>query len=833
MANDTYILDELELSGFRAFLKPHLFEFGSKPCLAVFAPNGKGKSSIIDALEFMFSEDGTLARLGQRAVNNQAGITAIAHNMADEPDTEPFVRVRFKYGNQKIDGSRDASGTSPPRPEIANTVKACFAVDPLIRGHDLRRFVEGETAEQRYRSVANWLQLGPLVAVQSNLRTLRINARDAAESRTALNAVNTQLRNLSNNEITAWDDDDVLNYANNLLDPLDDAISLESLDRSDPSFVTVHDRAESEEMQTGLQGLKQQRSSLAKVYAETETANTNGTCISGYLHDFEVAVSNVLGAKINETEERISAANAVFSDIWKAAESVFSDEEIAPDICPVCDTPIVDSSAGSIEGVQRHIALHRKELRKYDTAKKQLTDATDTVSKQYTNITVGLGTLAGVLTKEHASLKTEINKYQVALSSWTSGNFPNAVALKSNIISLWKELDSTIEAVEKKQDVMTYRKAITILEKLCNLKIQREYAIRLIREKEILLNRLNEQSVSVSKAIRDKVQALLNSLQEPINRIYRHIQGDDAVPIRLELPSEDDITQHRLNLVVDFADNRKGVPPSGYLSDSQIHSLALSLRLAAIKRFNTKAPFIALDDIVTSFDADHRRAIAAMLANEFTRFQLIITTHDNRFFIYLKDQLDRSHWNFKRISRLDADYGPRFRDHKVTNAMIEARWNEGQPAANEMRQAEEEWLYRICQDFGVNLRIRTVERAYSYERSELAEALSKYLKNKDITPPLVPGVNNRFLISLHQGAIENFGSHFNDDPYSDGSIGDEKTRWAEFKFFKEQFVCPSCGKSRFKRPQRMTNAVCSDEKCETKFKFKESVASAEHHVESS
>jgi hypothetical protein len=132
---------------------------------------------------------------------------------------------------------------------------------------------------------------------------------------------------------------------------------------------------------------------------------------------------------------------------------------------------------------------------------------------------------------------------------------------------------------------------------------------------------------------------LLDLLREPTNLLYRSIQGNDAVPVKLELPPEDDTNQQRLALLIDFSPWRKGVPPSGYLSDSQIHSLALALRLAAIQTFNEGAPIAILDDIVTSYDADHRRAIAAMIAENLTDLQIIITTHDQRFFSYLKDQL--------------------------------------------------------------------------------------------------------------------------------------------------------------------------------------------------
>jgi DNA repair exonuclease SbcCD ATPase subunit len=105
------------------------------------------------------------------------------------------------------------------------------------------------------------------------------------------------------------------------------------------------------------------------------------------------------------------------------------------------------------------------------------------------------------------------------------------------------------------------------------------------------------------------VEALLNTLRIPTNDLYRKIQGNGAIPIRIELPPEEDLNQQRLNLLVDFAPSREGVPPAGYLSDSEIHSLALALRLAAIRQFNVGAPIIALDDIVTSYDADHRRSI--------------------------------------------------------------------------------------------------------------------------------------------------------------------------------------------------------------------------------
>lgn len=132
-----------------------------------------------------------------------------------------------------------------------------------------------------------------------------------------------------------------------------------------------------------------------------------------------------------------------------------------------------------------------------------------------------------------------------------------------------------------------------------------------------------------------------------------------------------------MQLVIDFAQYRQGVAPSGYLSDSQIHSVALALRLAATKKFNGAAPVIALVDVVTSYDAGHRRAIGALLANMFTDCQIILVTHDERFFNPLTDQPAAKDWQFTHIIGLDPAFGPRFADHKVTYEMIANRWAKG------------------------------------------------------------------------------------------------------------------------------------------------------------
>lgn len=816
---DPCFLHSLSISGFRAYLQPKTFDFSKKKCMAIFAPNGNGKSSIVDAMEFMFSKDGTLGRLGLKAINNQAGPAALAHNLAEENAIEAKVTIEVISDKTISSGSRLASGPKRLMPEAATNLNARFVVEPIIRGHALRSFVEADKLESRYADIANWLNLGPLVEVQKNLRALRTQVKAVVEDTTLLHHVDTQLERETAQTVRAWDLTSILNYINTeFLKPLDSELILTSLTTKDPIYVELEIRAKAEDNKIGLADLRQIRNAANALWAKTEGPESDEPVIGGTIHAFSVAVTQLIATEKNEKEERGKAANSVFQALWSTAQPFFAEGATTPPTCPVCATPLEGTAAGSAEGIREHISKHLVELRDYAAAKKAWDEAKTATRTAQADLMRALTGLINLL-DDKADLKASLLTYQSSIRAWPQCEAPSSEKIIEGIASLLTVLNEDISKIEVSQGEHTYSKAKTKIDHLLYLASERDLEERTKAELAKIYDELTKQAADAASDMRKKVQVLLDTLQRPMNELYKRIQGADAQNIRLELPAENDANQQRLNLLIDFAKNRPGVQPSGYLSDSQIHSVALALRLAAIKQFNTLAPIVALDDIVTSYDADHRRAIAALIFEEFKNFQVIIATHDERFFKYLKDILGESAWHFTQIIGLEPQRGPRFTDHKISDEMIANQWAEGRSAANEMRQAEEEWLLTICRDFGVSVRIRALDKAYSYERSELASALASFLNKVRLTPAPVPGVSNRFLETLIKGEIENFGSHFQDAQYGSGSIGDERTRWEEFRFFRNQFVCPRCKKSRFKRPNALTKAVCMDGKCETQFAF--------------
>jgi hypothetical protein len=56
-----------------------------------------------------------------------------------------------------------------------------------------------------------------------------------------------------------------------------------------------------------------------------------------------------------------------------------------------------------------------------------------------------------------------------------------------------------------------------------------------------------------------------------------------------------------------------------------------------------------LDDVVVSFDRNHRGMIVQLLQDEFSERQVIIFTHDRDWYTELRYQLDAKDWRFRGL----------------------------------------------------------------------------------------------------------------------------------------------------------------------------------------
>ena len=806
-------LERLKIEGFRAYLKPQTISLAREATslsLAVFAPNAGGKSSLVDSFEFYFSEDATLKRLGKRTFQSHAGPLAIEHVDATEQGLTASVHLWFKQGQDKFDADRPASSN---RTEAAERVISAIKVPFIIRGYELRGFVEETTPGERYKELAAWFALEPLLAIQQSFRSLRSQVKQSLESTSEVDERSRDAKRVTKNAIPSWDESAIRVWFNNeVLGPLDSSLRVEEISSQDPAVNELNKRREAELERTGVGQLTKL---LGLVEALTQKPGTEAV---GQVASFEEAVANRRGAVAREEEERANASNVVFNQVWEQAKALF-DDNVEFEACPVCETDFSSSPLGTRQAVYANLSDRLTELRRYREARKGLEVAEEGLKKAADSLSKDLKTAVSFLKEEGHELDA-VTAYSEALKSWEVGeDAPGSSTAIENLQTIHSSTSGEIDRIKNQQGEHTYGKAFSTVEELVKIKSALTRIERTKQKLGLLLEELTRQTHAINKDIVDHTQSLITNLQAEVSTIYGEIQGDPgtAPPIRIELPEEDDLDQQRAQLVIDFSENRQGVVPSGYLSDSQVHTLALALRLAAIRLLNSASPIIVLDDIVTSYDADHRKNIAAVLATHFSDFQIVLVTHDEQFFNLLKDQLPEGRWIFKRVTEVRPGFGPVFHDHKTPDEDIQAKLDGNQSAAAEIRQAEEEWLLQICREFATKVILRPPEKAFQYERGELADSLGSFLKGLGISIPEVQGVSGSFLSSLQKGVVENLGSHHSDNPYKSGSVGDDKARWEEFKSFRDLFKCPSCGKKRFRRPPTLEIPVCTS--CQAPFQF--------------
>lgn len=167
---------------------------------------------------------------------------------------------------------------------------------------------------------------------------------------------------------------------------------------------------------------------------------------------------------------------------------------------------------------------------------------------------------------------------------------------------------------------------------------------------------------------------------------------------------------------------QKQRPPHGVLSESHLNSLAIALFLAMAEAFNEQTRFLVLDDVVNSFDIEHRGALADLLTKRFEDWQLIVLTHDQQFY----QQLVRKAPTWKKIefTSWTFDVGPRLAGYEtgtlLEKAAIALADSDLVGAATKARRALEEALQELCEALEFPLPFR---RGAGNDRREIGELI--------------------------------------------------------------------------------------------------------------
>lgn len=197
-------------------------------------------------------------------------------------------------------------------------------------------------------------------------------------------------------------------------------------------------------------------------------------------------------------------------------------------------------------------------------------------------------------------------------------------------------------------------------------------------------------------AAREKIlNELYDEIKERFVEIYRELHATDEADFDAELSSK----RTGVNLLVDFY-GRGMHPPHAVHSEGHQDSMGICLYLALSEKItHGHIDLIILDDVMATVDAPHRREISHLLANSFKNRQFMITTHDQIWAEQLNKQGVVTRRNMYKLSNWTITEGPRL--NRLTDSWEQIRNllsdDEIPAAAAKLRRFSEQYFSGVCE----------------------------------------------------------------------------------------------------------------------------------------
>ncbi len=450
----------------------------------------------------------------------------------------------------------------------------------------------------------------------------------------------------------------------------------------------------------------------------------------------------------NEAQRDTAAkAAAALLTLLRAGSTVL--EEWSRDNCPLCEQPIAKDE------LSVQIAERLSELREAEERLRQLRDSLERGRKQLTELSNALSALKSNAPEggwpQAAEIDEAVSAIDDAVRTFTTGLvngsqcsdledivLPSSADLKSAISSTGDE-DRLVQSLSELIGLRDQfrRVAISVRRLSAAEQVQDAFATFL----EITDARIQRELEDALSLLSDRVSIYYGLLRTS------HLYSD----VKLVYTTA---REGGIEFQVEYDSRHPVTPPQRVMSESELNSLGLALFLARLKSGDQPWRFCVLDDVVNSFDADHRVGLAELLAREFADWQVLLLTHDRYFQSVCRGILND--WKFISIGAWSAAGGPVIASGK-SGELLSERLAEGHAAAELgglARLALEEGLSRPLEKLHLPIRYDPLGR---YSGTDLLDALRGGLKRSTN-----PGFKDLAVLKrmAAESYVTNLGSHY-------------------------------------------------------------------------
>lgn len=796
-------IKKITISGFRGVNTPPLeldYKKGdSLQSMMIHGRNGSGKSSIVDAWEWLYS--GKVAHLAREG----AGPQSYPHKEADEGQT--YIKVEFanaEIGEIKLE--YDPNRTTRPKIEgdLSNLRK--YVPHPChLRYRDLTEFVYMQKAK-KYEFLSNFMGFANALDVQNDMQT-------------CAGRLEQMLKNLEEDrdryigeykEIIGEEPEDAASFIKmiNTILAKYDIVAVKELVDVEASIEKLRARVEKDEI-TQKHLLWKEIQGIVNLFYPLEDIRLS-------IAEFHTAL-----VVFKRDEEKVS--KLILLDLYKKGLEAIESLKIY-DKCPLCDLPYkgdlirhIKSKQGHLDELskRRNILDAKREglflsiselVRKIDVAHSNL--ETKEIKEPFIDckeILIKLKPLFEECRNMLGKNIEDVNKEFDFISKVDTEEYKYLLNKEFEIKNLISKRVKILEEDTSRKLLVDNFQRADELHKIFSKWTQVAKKIERFRKITNIFEEIKNDYVGETK---NSVQASFDLISSDVVEYFKILEKDCSVidNPKMKLVSEKD---KAVELEIVFGGDPI-CPAHKILSESQINSFGLSIFLASIKNFNKDFKFIILDDVINSFDAYKRPRVIDLLKEHFPDYQILLLTHDS---IWL-DRLQRTfpEWIRKHFYGWEYSIGPRVEPGKNSYERIEELVTKDNPVeAGRTFGVYLEWVLQLlCENLEAQVKYN---RRNEFTLSELFQAFEQRLKKKLNENHEVVKLILEFSVDT---GFRNFCAHWKEPEthYTSEEIKEIVEKW---KIIEAKIECDKCHKFiRYEKVDSHEHLSCSCRKLNLK-----------------
>ncbi|SDP13775.1 AAA domain-containing protein [Microbacterium testaceum StLB037] len=662
-----YFLTRVSVEGFRGVNNegaPLTLDFKTDRVNSVFAPNGSGKSSFYEALEYAFR--GRVGRLGemQSAENPDNYVANLFHSrrhstivvtlVPDDGGSSIEIKIERDAG-----GVRRVSSTDTSSPDsLLASMNEDFA---LLDYAAFNRFIE-DTALDRGRSFSSLLGLSEygdllrsLKAVsnsqtfRTDFKTPELEANQASlreQAERALRDFSTHYASLTSKRVDdvslapSWGQDVVQALRGvKLLAPL--LTEVEDLDSVDFAVLkrTIFE-AENGELRERYTGLLERKSAL----------------LASIRSRASVEASQELKMRVRRYDEACAeATEAQLQNLLLAAEDYLQGHTEEESTCPLCERPGADNLGervterlSALQQMQHHWASVREEvasgafIARLSELESRVSPRLDDEGSIASAIRERVQTGSGLNQELIREGETRLQKLENLLAARLADADADLEQMEASLPPSLVQLAEQVAAGEAARSALSrYRDARAALEK-----VETE-----LRSFDGWKRFVDTAYRSFAAAEADMSQRILDELRLEYQELFKGVMSvGDIVPTLTRSAGSE-------QLAVELSDfhGASSVSARAVLSESYRNALAISVFLSAAARHGKAPRFVILDDVTSSFDAGHQFKLMEQLRTRLQHdgsndgLQVILLSHDVTLEKYFDRLDDGRSWHHQKL----------------------------------------------------------------------------------------------------------------------------------------------------------------------------------------